>query len=88
LTVNRTLQPLIVDFDNTYSTSTIESFLSRLKMGDLEFVNASELVGLALTQRSLNMTHTELFEVNFALEVEKDDLQIHRVHLVRFMAEK
>ena len=88
LTVNRTLQPLIVDFDNTYSTSTIESFLSRLKMGDLEFVNASELVGLALTQRSLNMTHAELFEVNFALEVEKDDLQIHRVHLVRFMAEK
>ena len=88
LTVNRTLQPLIVDFDNTYSTSTIESFLSRLKTSDLEFVNASELVGLALTQRSLNMIHTELFQVNYTLEVEKADLQIHCVHLVRFMAEK
>ena len=88
LTVNRTSQPLIVDFDNTYSTSTIESFLSRLKMGDLEFVNASELVGLTLTQRSLVLIHTELLQVNVTLEVEKADLQIHCVHLVRFMAEK
>ena len=86
--LNRTSQPLIVDFDNTCSTSTIESFLARLKMGDLEFVNASELVGLTLTQRSLDMTHTEVPEVNFALEFDEDDLQIHCVYLVRFVAEK
>jgi hypothetical protein len=45
--------PLIINFDNTYSTSEIESYLSRLKTGDFEFVNASELVGFTLTNREI-----------------------------------
>jgi peptidoglycan/xylan/chitin deacetylase (PgdA/CDA1 family) len=46
-----TSEPLIINFDNTYSTSEVESFLVRLKTGDFEFVNASELVGINLTSR-------------------------------------
>lgn len=47
----RTSEPLIIDFDNTYLPSEIEAFLSKLKTGDFEFVNASELVGFTLTSR-------------------------------------
>ena len=53
LTRNKTSLPLIIDFDNTYSISKIESYLSRLKTGDFDFVNGSELVGMTLTTRSL-----------------------------------
>ena len=48
-----TSEPLIIDFDNTYPTSNIESYLSKLKTGDFEFVNASELVGITLTIRGV-----------------------------------
>jgi peptidoglycan/xylan/chitin deacetylase (PgdA/CDA1 family) len=51
LTRAKTSQPLIIEFDNTYSTSDIEVFLSKLITGDFEFVNASKLVGLTLTSR-------------------------------------
>ena len=51
LTQNKTSLPLIIDFDNTYSISNIESYLSRLKTANFDFVNGSELVGMSLTTR-------------------------------------
>jgi peptidoglycan/xylan/chitin deacetylase (PgdA/CDA1 family) len=51
LTPNKTSLPLIIDFNNTYSISNIASYLSKLKTGDFDFVNGSELVGMALTTR-------------------------------------
>lgn len=43
--------PLIIVFDDSDSISSIKDFLSGLKMKDFEFVNASQLVGFALTTR-------------------------------------
>jgi len=51
LTLPETDRPLIIDFDNTYSTSNIDFFLSRLKTGKIEFVTASEVAGTPLTIR-------------------------------------
>ena len=44
-------KPLIIIFDSTYPISGIETFISTLKKGHLEFVNASELAGFTLTDR-------------------------------------
>ena len=43
--------PIIIIFDNTCPTSSIETLISRLKKSHLEFVNASELAGFTLTDR-------------------------------------
>ena len=51
LTIAQTSEPVIVQFDSTYPTSIIESYLSTLQSADFVFVNASQLVGLTLTQR-------------------------------------
>lgn len=45
----KTQQPIIIEFNNTCSTSTIKSYLSILTSGDFNFVNASQLTGLNLT---------------------------------------
>jgi peptidoglycan/xylan/chitin deacetylase (PgdA/CDA1 family) len=44
-------KPLIIDFDNTCPISSIKALLSSLRKGHFEFVNASQLTGLALTDR-------------------------------------
>jgi len=44
-------KPLIICFDSSDSTISIEEFLTELQTGDFLFVNASELAGLALTSR-------------------------------------
>jgi len=51
LTLPNIPKPLIIVFDNTYPISSIESFISGLKKGHLEFVNASQLAGFTLTDR-------------------------------------
>jgi peptidoglycan/xylan/chitin deacetylase (PgdA/CDA1 family) len=51
LTLDKTSLPLIINFNNTNSISSIESYLSKLKTGDFGFVNGSELVGMTLTTR-------------------------------------
>ena len=79
---NRRSEPLIIDFDNTYSAASIGSFLSDLRKGDFEFVNASQIVGLTLTQRSLGITQTEVPEVDF--QIDENDLRIHRVYSLAF----
>ncbi len=43
--------PIIIIFDNTCPLSSIETFISGLDKGKLEFVNASELAGFTLTDR-------------------------------------
>ncbi len=43
--------PLIIDFNNTYPISSIESYLAKLRTGNFDFVNGSELVGMTLTTR-------------------------------------
>lgn len=45
-----TVEPLLIEFDNTWLTPQIDSFLAKLSSGPFEFVNASELVELALTR--------------------------------------
>jgi hypothetical protein len=44
-------KPIIIFFDNRCPISSIETFISTLKKGNLEFVNASELAGFTLTDR-------------------------------------
>jgi peptidoglycan/xylan/chitin deacetylase (PgdA/CDA1 family) len=51
LTLPNIPKPLIIVFDNTYPISSIESFISGLKKGHLEFRNASQLAGFTLTSR-------------------------------------
>ncbi|MGE5555125.1 MAG: polysaccharide deacetylase family protein [Methanocella sp.] len=45
----RTLQPIILQFNNNIPTDAIQTYLSTLTHGDFEFVNASQLTGLDLT---------------------------------------
>lgn len=45
--------PSIIFFDNTRPVTEIEHFLSGLKMTDINFVNASELIGSSLTVREI-----------------------------------
>jgi peptidoglycan/xylan/chitin deacetylase (PgdA/CDA1 family) len=74
-----TTSPIIIDFDNNYSITSIESYLSRLKTGGFDFVNASELVGMSLTIRGslisgtvgllpaqLNLGHDEEYKLQCA----------------------
>lgn len=51
LAIPETVQPIIIQFNSTWAVSDIESFLSVLVSGDFDFVNASQLTGLALTDR-------------------------------------
>lgn len=44
-------QPIIIFFENSLSIVKIEEFVSELKVGDIEFINASELVGFDVTLR-------------------------------------
>lgn len=37
-------KPIIIEFDNSWLPSEIDSFLMQLKTGDFEFVNASQLI--------------------------------------------
>jgi peptidoglycan/xylan/chitin deacetylase (PgdA/CDA1 family) len=43
--------PKIIEFDNTWSTPKINSFLDTLSRDNFEFINASDLTGFALTNR-------------------------------------
>lgn len=47
----KSAQPIIINFDSNDATANIEDFISKLQTGNFEFVNASELAGLALTSR-------------------------------------
>lgn len=87
---DKTSKPLIINFDNTYPTSSIESFLSRLKTGDFRFVNASGLVGVTLTLRSLSIRLSEIAQVELRLKLEEDDddLFSHCMGSVAFMEER
>lgn len=51
LTLPETETPVIIFFDNTYSITDIEKYLSVLNEGYIKFINASELAGLPLTIR-------------------------------------
>ncbi len=44
-------QPIIITFNDTYTTDSIVAFLDKLITGHFEFVNASELTGTTLTVR-------------------------------------
>jgi len=48
---SKSTKPLIICFDSSDSTVSIEEFLTELQTGDFLFVNASELAGLDLTSR-------------------------------------
>jgi peptidoglycan/xylan/chitin deacetylase (PgdA/CDA1 family) len=48
-----TNQPLIIQFDDTCPSTYIAVYIESLVTGDFEFVNASELTGLALTVRGI-----------------------------------
>jgi peptidoglycan/xylan/chitin deacetylase (PgdA/CDA1 family) len=49
----KTAEPVIIQFSNNCAVSEIKSFLSTLLSGDLDFVNASQLTGLTLTDRAV-----------------------------------
>lgn len=51
LTLEKSVNPIIVHFDSGDSTELIADFIATLKTGHLDFVNASELTGLNLTVR-------------------------------------
>ncbi|MBI2852276.1 MAG: polysaccharide deacetylase family protein [Chloroflexi bacterium] len=51
LTLPKSAVPIIIVFDNTYPISSLKSFLTIMKKGDFEFVNATELAGFTLTGR-------------------------------------
>jgi peptidoglycan/xylan/chitin deacetylase (PgdA/CDA1 family) len=51
LNLNRNNEPIIINFDNTRPVSSLEAFLSQLMTAKFEFINASELAGLTLTDR-------------------------------------
>lgn len=44
-------QPNIIFFESSFPTNKIEEFVSKLKTGNVDFVNASELTGCELTRR-------------------------------------
>jgi peptidoglycan/xylan/chitin deacetylase (PgdA/CDA1 family) len=44
-------EPEIIEFDNTWATSKINSFLDNLGTGNLDFINASGLTGFDLTSK-------------------------------------
>jgi peptidoglycan/xylan/chitin deacetylase (PgdA/CDA1 family) len=50
-TLPMTVEPFIIDFDNSYSISSINAFFSGLDIDQFEFINASQLVGFSLTSR-------------------------------------
>jgi hypothetical protein len=50
--LEKTSQPVIIDFDNGYSTEIISELVGKLKTGQFDFVNASELTGINLTERA------------------------------------
>ena len=50
-TLPMTNEPFIIEFDNTYSISSINDFFTGLNMEAFEFINASQLVGFSLTGR-------------------------------------
>ena len=51
LTDSQSSEPKIIEFDNTWTTTNINSFLGKLATGNFEFINASDLVGFNLTIR-------------------------------------
>lgn len=51
LSLPKTAEPIIIVFDNTCSTVSIETFISELKKGQVDFANASEIAGNSLTLR-------------------------------------
>jgi peptidoglycan/xylan/chitin deacetylase (PgdA/CDA1 family) len=51
LTLPNVSKPLIIVFDNTSPIYSIKNFITGLKKGHLEFVNASRLAGFTLTDR-------------------------------------
>lgn len=51
LNLGKTGNPIIVNFNSTYSTDHISGFIETLKTGQFDFVNASELTGRNLTVR-------------------------------------
>lgn len=59
LSLPKTTEPVIIVFDDGYSISDIKVLISGLKKADVEFVNASELTGLALTTRGGELVNRE-----------------------------
>ena len=51
LTLEKSSNPIIINFDSTHPTTLIADFIAELKTGHLDFVNASEITGLNLTVR-------------------------------------
>jgi len=51
MSLPRTGQPTILNFNNTLPISNLVELVSQLKANDVEFVNASQLTGLSLTGR-------------------------------------
>lgn len=51
LSLPKTGEPVILTFDDTSSSSSISELVSKLKVGGVEFVNASEVAGFCLTER-------------------------------------
>jgi len=51
LSLPRTPDPIIIVFDDTYSTAYIEKFISEIKNSEVDLVNASEIAGSNLTLR-------------------------------------
>jgi len=47
----KTPEPIIIVFDNTYSTAYVEKFISEIKNSEVDIVNASEIAGNNLTLR-------------------------------------
>lgn len=51
MSLPRIERPIILNFDNTLIVSSIIGLVSQLQGNDVEFVNASQLTGLSLTER-------------------------------------
>ena len=51
LTLEKSPNPIIINFDSKYPSELIVDFIATLKTGQLDFVNASEITGLNLTVR-------------------------------------
>jgi peptidoglycan/xylan/chitin deacetylase (PgdA/CDA1 family) len=51
LTLPEADTPVIINFDNSYPISSLEAFIAKLVEGGVELINASDLVGFALTIR-------------------------------------
>jgi peptidoglycan/xylan/chitin deacetylase (PgdA/CDA1 family) len=54
LDLNTTEKPVLIHFDSSTPTRQIDEFISKLKTGNIRFVNASELTGLELTIRGID----------------------------------